>query len=72
MSAGTVDARRHSALPHAAWLVALLLVAAGWPGILSNDSLATLEQARTLAFTDWHPPIMALVWTAAAFRRSAR
>jgi len=62
MSAGTVDARRHSALPHAAWLVALLLVAAGWPGILSNDSLATLEQARTLVFTDWHPPVMALVW----------
>lgn len=62
MNADPAVARPAPALPRAAWLVALLLVAAGWPGILSNDSLATLEQARTLAFTDWHPPIMALVW----------
>ena len=50
-------------LPPAAWcLVALVLVATAWPGIMSNDSVAMLEQARSLAFTDWHPPVMALLW----------
>src|SRR5690606_8819704 len=27
-----------------------------------NDSIASLRQARTLEFTSWHPPIMALIW----------
>ena len=46
-----------------AWLpVAAVIVAMFYPGIMSNDSHASLEQARTLEFTSWHPPIMALVW----------
>ncbi|OHE84978.1 MAG: hypothetical protein A2579_08240 [Lysobacterales bacterium RIFOXYD1_FULL_69_11] len=46
-----------------AWLpVAAVIVAMFYPGIMSNDSHASLEQARTLQFTSWHPPIMALVW----------
>lgn len=47
-----------------AWLgVAALIVFLFDPGIMSNDSFASLQQARTFEFTDWHPPIMALVWS---------
>lgn len=49
--------------PSLAWIVvALFIVAVFHPGIMSNDSLASLKQARSFEFTDWHPPIMALVW----------
>lgn len=49
--------------PSMAWVVvALFIIAVFYPGIMSNDSLASLEQARTFEFTDWHPPIMAMVW----------
>jgi hypothetical protein len=46
-----------------AWIaIACFLVFLFDPGIMSNDSIQTLKQARTLDLTDWHPPIMALVW----------
>ena len=49
--------------PSLAWVVvALVIVAVFYPGIMSNDSLASLKQARTFEFTDWHPPIMAMAW----------
>jgi hypothetical protein len=32
------------------------------PGFMSPDSVAQLQQARSLAFTDDHPPLMALLW----------
>jgi|GEM_PF-1140692 len=48
---------------HWIWiLVAIALFLLFYPGIMSNDSITSLKQARTLEFNDWHPPIMALVW----------
>jgi hypothetical protein len=46
------------------------ILAAGWlglavyafPGYLSADSILQLHEARTGAYTDWHPPIMAALW----------
>jgi hypothetical protein len=32
------------------------------PGFMSPDSVNQLQQARSLAFTDDHPPLMALLW----------
>lgn len=47
-----------------AWLaVAAIVIATFYPGIMSKDSLAALNQARTLQFNDWHPPILALIWS---------
>jgi hypothetical protein len=46
-----------------AWVaVAAFIVVLFDPGIMSNDSIQSLQQARTLQLTDWHPPAMALVW----------
>lgn len=46
------------------WMVISLgLIALFYPGIMTNDSLASLEQARTYNFTNWHPPIMAIIWS---------
>lgn len=53
---------RPARLPLAWVIVAAVIVATFYPGIMSNDSIASLRQARTLEFTSWHPPIMALIW----------
>lgn len=42
--------------------IAIALILLFYPGIMSNDSIASLKQARALEFNTWHPPIMALVW----------
>ncbi len=34
-----------------------------WPGSLSGDSIDQLGQARAGRFNDWHPPIMAWLWS---------
>lgn len=44
-------------------LVAVVIVATFYPGVMSNDSIASLKQARSFEFTSWHPPIMALIWS---------
>ena len=44
-------------------VVAAIIVIMYYPGVMSNDSIASLKQARTFAFTSWHPPIMALIWS---------
>jgi hypothetical protein len=41
------------------WLLVLLYA---FPGFMSTDSIDQLTQARTGVYTDWHPPLMALVW----------
>lgn len=47
-----------------AWLaVAAFIVFLFDPGIMSNDSITSLEQARSFEFNDWHPPLMALIWS---------
>lgn len=33
-----------------------------YPGFMSPDSIAQLTQARSGAFTDWHPPLMSWLW----------
>lgn len=43
---------------------ALFLVYA-FPGYMSPDSVMQLEQARSLQYSDWHPPAMAALWTVA-------
>lgn len=44
------------------FLLSALVVLTFYPGVMTNDSRSTLEQARTLELTDWHPPILALIW----------
>src|SRR5690349_12661063 len=33
-----------------------------WPGYMTVDGQVQLVQAQNLRFSDWHPPMMALVW----------
>ncbi|PXW58252.1 hypothetical protein C7450_106434 [Chelatococcus asaccharovorans] len=33
-----------------------------YPGLMTSDSVDQFEQAQRFAFSDWHPPIMALIW----------
>ena len=40
-----------------------MTVAFYWPGELTPDSAIQLAQARSLKFTDWHPPVMAVLWS---------
>jgi hypothetical protein len=53
------------ALPHAAAAAALfattLLVF--WPGVALYDSVEQYRQALTGAYDDWHPPVMARLWS---------
>ncbi len=58
---------RSPAFPSIAPLILALLgfglcVWAYYPGLLEPDSLEQFQQAQTGRFTDWHPPIMALLW----------
>lgn len=57
------DLPRPARLPWAWMVVATIIVVTFYPGVMSNDSLASLQQARTLEFTSWHPPIMAMTWS---------
>jgi hypothetical protein len=34
-----------------------------FPGLMSTDSVDQLRQAQTGTFVDWHPPIMAWLWS---------
>lgn len=40
----------------------LLAALAFYPGVFTFDSLDQFAQARSGAFTDWHPPAMAALW----------
>lgn len=65
MNPEPIETNLSSATPRIspAWIaIACFLVFLFDPGIMSNDSIQTLKQAHTLDLTDWHPPIMALVW----------
>lgn len=37
-----------------------------YPGIMSPDSLDQFQQALNFQFNDWHPPIMAILWSGLA------
>lgn len=36
-----------------------------YPGLMTPDSISQFDQARSLAFDDWHPPIMSGLWVLA-------
>lgn len=38
-------------------------VVAFYPGLLDNDALNQYREAKSGQFTDWHPPIMSVVWS---------
>jgi len=38
-------------------------VAVFYPGALNNDSINQYNEAKSGQYTDWHPPIMAYVWS---------
>jgi hypothetical protein len=40
----------------------LLVFLYAFPGYMSTDSIVQLQQARSGIRTDWHPPLMALIW----------
>ena len=61
------EAVLHGWLVRERWILvaaALGLVLFGFPGLMSYDSVAQLDQARRWDLGDWHPPAMALVWRA--------
>jgi hypothetical protein len=41
----------------------VLTAAAYYPGLMTQDSDYQLLQAQSFVFGDWHPPVMALVWS---------
>ena len=59
---------RHANRPEAIWFIAGLLaaatIAARWPGALIGDSLVQLREIQAGRITDWHPPLMAVIWRA--------
>lgn len=65
----TADARSHAVAPDT--LIVALVACAGaglWlvlfrPGFMSADSAGQLLEARRGFYTDWHPPIMAALWS---------
>jgi hypothetical protein len=46
-----------------AFVALLVNFAIGYPGRSNHDSLHQFQEAITGQFTDWHPPIMAVVWS---------
>jgi hypothetical protein len=47
-------------------LIAVLLLSnilLGFPGTMSNDSINQYAEATSGRFTDWHPPVMAWLWS---------
>ena len=67
MSSPLPSALGRALTPWAACLAAALAgcgltVAVFWPGFMSYDSVEQLGQARAGTVTDWHPPVMAVLW----------
>ncbi|MES2119227.1 MAG: hypothetical protein V4513_01455 [Pseudomonadota bacterium] len=48
----------------AAALLCLVVIAASWPGALIGDSILQRMEIRAGRITDWHPPLMSIVWRA--------
>lgn len=57
-----LDIRRCGSVPISIGVVSTIIVIAFFPGVMINDSEAALQHERSLEPTDWHPPIMALLW----------
>src|SRR5262249_7858281 len=56
-----------AAKPASVAIIAALLFAAnlfvGFPGVANDDSASQYGQAVDQRFNDWHPPIMAWLWS---------
>jgi hypothetical protein len=58
------EAGRRGLLHGAAALAALFLsLALFWPGVALFDSVYQYQQALNGAYDDWHPPVMAALWS---------
>jgi hypothetical protein len=44
-------------------LLAATMIAVGWPGLAQYDSVEQFRQALSGQYDDWHPPIMARLWS---------
>lgn len=44
-------------------LLAVTMVAAGWPGLAEYDSGEQFRQVLSGRYDDWHPPVMARLWS---------
>jgi hypothetical protein len=72
VSAGAFDVSTPPARPAsssgALWAAAgsllLLTIAWHWPGKLIGDSITQLSEIESGRLTDWHPPLMAVIWRA--------
>ncbi len=62
-SASIARNRGRFIFPVAALALFAVQIAATFPGELIADSAEQLHQAMTHRFGDWHPPVMALVWS---------
>jgi hypothetical protein len=47
----------------AALLLAVTMIAAGWPGLAQYDSVEQFRQVLSGQYDDWHPPVMARTWS---------
>lgn len=60
-------AKASSFARHWPLLLSMLLMAASlilfWPGIVSYDAVGQYAQAMTGRYDDWHPPVMARLWS---------
>jgi hypothetical protein len=52
-----------------AWIAAVaaagvaIVAVYAWPGYMVQDAMDQLAQARAGEYTDWHPPVMAVLWS---------
>ena len=50
------------------WTIAAVLgltvTLAAWPGTMIGDNLRQLSEIRSGQLTDWHPPLMSVIWSA--------
>ncbi len=60
---GARKAEFHQSKALLALLGFVFSVVAFYPGFMSADSLDQYNQSHTLKFNDWHPPIMAWLWS---------
>jgi len=48
------------------WVIAaalgLIVVLVSWPGAMIGDNLRQLSEIRAGRLTDWHPPLMSVIW----------
>src|ERR1700750_3455136 len=60
---GASTNRAVAAFPIAAGLLCAAMLAIWWPGVAMYDSVDQYGQALRGAYDDWHPPIMARLWS---------